>query len=347
VVGAERPPLSPAVCAAPAPSPAAEAPPPCLIVNPRSFRASRGLAARAVALASARGAQVVVVEGPAALDAALASVLERAPARLLVLAGDGTVRAIVERLARLPPGASRPDLLLLPGGRTNLTAADLLQDAGTRSVLALLERALAPAARQRGDAAAAEERSPVRIEQAGAPTRHGFFLAGALLDQVIRHCHRRRDEAGGAHHRSPFGTPGELLGLGLRALAGRSGLACPALRIDAGARGRQGGPVRLLLVTTLLHRRGLLNPYAARGSGDLRVTSVAQGAPRFWRSLPRLLTGRYSDFMNADEGYLSGRCERLEITGLAGYTLDGEEFDADPARPLVITAGPRLRFLAP
>ena len=116
---------------------------------------------------------------------------------------------------------------------------------------------------------------------------------------------------------------------------------------DAGACGRQRGAVRLLLITTLLHRSGLLDPYAARGAGELRVTSVARSAPRFWRSLPRLVTGRYSAFMNVDEGYLSDRCERLEITGLAGYTLDGEEFDADAARPLVITAGPRPRFLTP
>ena len=335
-----------AACAAVAPAPAAEAAAPaCLIVNRHSFRASRGLAAQAQALAAARGAEVAVVDGPEALDAALASVLHRGHARLVVLAGDGTVRAIAERLSLLPAGAPRPDLLLLPGGRTNLTAVDLLPAKAQGSTLAWLERALATP--PRGDAAAVEQRATLRIEQAGAPPRHGFFLAGALLDAVIRHCHRRRAEAGGAQHRSPLGTPGELLGLGVRALAGRSGLACPPLDIDAGACGRQRGPVRLLLVTTLLHRGGLLDPYATRGTGSLRVTAVARGAPRFWRALPRLLTGRYSASMTADEGYLSGRCERLEITGLAGYTLDGEEFDADPSRPLVITAGPPLRFLTP
>lgn len=327
-------------------APSAESLPPCLIVNPRSYRASRGLAARAADLAAARGAEVAVVEGPAALDATLASLLERGHSRLIVLAGDGTIRGVVERLSRLPAGAARPDLLLLPGGRTNLTAVDLLPNRGRGSVLALLERALGPAGPRR-DAAASEQRSPLCIEQAGAPTRHGFFLAGAVVDQIIRHCHRRHEAAGGSHHRTLLGTPGDLLGLGLRALAGRSGLACPELEIEAGACGQQRGPVRLLLVTTLLHRSGLLNPYAARGSGELRVTSVTRSAPRFWRSLPRLVTGRYSALMNADEGYLSGRCERLEITGLAGYTLDGEEYDADPGRPLVITAGPRLRFLTP
>jgi hypothetical protein len=34
----------------------------------------------------------------------------------------------------------------------------------------------------------------------------------------------------------------------------------------------------------------------------------------------------------------------VRVTGLAGYVLDGERFDTDPARPVVIGPGPRLRF---
>jgi hypothetical protein len=50
--------------------------------------------------------------------------------------------------------------------------------------------------------------------------------------------------------------------------------------------------------------------------------------------------------MIADNGYLSGNCERVQIVGLSGYVLDGERFDTDPARPVVITPGPRLRFFS-
>jgi hypothetical protein len=103
----------------------------------------------------------------------------------------------------------------------------------------------------------------------------------------------------------------------------------------------------LLLATTLLHRTGLLNPYAARGDGEVRVTSVSRDAHSFWRLLPRLLTGRYLKSMSADNGYLSGRCDSVRVDGLAGYSLDGEAFDTDPSRPVVISAGPRLRFIRP
>jgi hypothetical protein len=258
----------------------------------------------------------------------------------MVLAGDGTVCAIVDQLSSLAPGAWIPDLLVLPGGRTNLTAADL---GSGGQALAMLKRALSRSREQCWDAAV-EERCALRIEQAPAPPRHGFFLAGALIDGVIRQCHRHRADH---NHHGELSTVAYVLQLGLRALFGRSGLACPPLHVDAGECGTQQGAARLLLATTLLHRTGLFDPYAPRGQGDVRVTSVTAGAPRFWRSLPRLLTGRFSKSMTAEAGFLSGRCKRLQISGLSGYMLDGETFDVDPTRPVIITAGPRLRFLRP
>jgi hypothetical protein len=313
---------------------------PCLIVNPRSFSASRGLAAQATALAHSHGAEVVTVDSPDATRAAIATILARRQSQVMLLAGDGTVCAVVDQLSNLPAGAWTPDLLVLPGGRTNLTAADLVP--GGRA-LPTLKRALLRAREQRWDAAV-EERCALRIEHAGAPTRHGFFFSAALIDSVIRQCHQHRAEL---NLHGDLSTFGYLLRLAVRTMRGRSGMSCPNLQVDAGACGTQSGPVRLLLATTLLHRTGLFDPYAPRGQGDVRVTSVSEAAPRFWRTLPRLLTGRYTPAMNADHGFLSGRCEHVQIGGLTSYMLDGEAFDADPTQPVTLSAGPPLRFIRP
>jgi len=314
--------------------------PPCLIVNPRSFSASRGLAIQATALAKSHGAEVISVDGPDATRAAIAAILARRQRQVMLLAGDGTVCAIVDQLSSLPAGAWTPDLLVLPGGRTNLTAADLMP--GGRA-LPTLKRALLLANEQRWDAAV-EERCALRIAHSGAPMRHGFFFSAALIDSVIRQCHLHRAEL---KSHGDLSTMGYLLRLGARALLGRSGMRCPRLHVDAGACGTQDGPVRLLLATTLLHRTGLFDPYAPRGQGDVRVTSVSEDAPRFWRTLPRLLTGRYTPAMSADNGYLSGRCDQVTLSGLTSYMLDGEAFDADPNQPVIIGTGPRLRFIRP
>jgi diacylglycerol kinase family enzyme len=315
--------------------------PACLIVNPLSFSASRGLAEQATALARSHHAEVVVVNGPAALTTAIESILTRRQQHVMVLAGDGTVCAIVNQLAHLPPGSWIPDLLVLPGGRSNLTAADMVPGG---QALATMQLALERAREQRWDLAV-EERCPLRIEQSPAPPQHGFFMAAAVIDSAIRQCHQNRLD--NSTLRAGVSTVGYVLGLGVRAVFGRSGITCPTLRIDAGACGTQQGLVRLLLATTLLHRTGLLNPYAARGDGEVRVTAVSRDARSFWRLLPRLLTGRYLNSMSADRGYLSGRCDSVRVDGLAGYSLDGEAFDTDPSRPVVITAGPRLRFIRP
>ena len=313
---------------------------PCLIVNPRSFSASRGLAAKATALARSQGAEVVTVDSPDATRAAVATILARRQRQVMLLAGDGTVCAIVDQLSNLPAGAWTPDLLVLPGGRTNLTAADMVPGGGA---LPTLKRALRLAREQRWDAAV-EARCALRVEHHAAPPRHGFFFAAALVDTVIRQCHQHRAEL---NLHGDLSTFGYLLRLGARSLFGRSGMSCPQLKVDAGACGMQSGPVRLLLATTLLHRTGLFDPYAPRGQGDVRVTSVSEDAPRFWRTLPRLLTGRYTPAMNADNGYLSGRCERVQVSGLSSYMLDGEAFDTDPTQPVTLSAGPSLRFIRP
>ncbi|MDB5998322.1 MAG: diacylglycerol kinase, catalytic region [Rhizobacter sp.] len=313
-----------------------------MIVNPLSYSAARGLASKAAGVARAHGAEVVVVNSLATLNAAVESILLRRQRQVIVLAGDGTVQAIVDQLASQAAGSWMPDLLVLPGGRSNLTSIDLVP--GGRA-LATLELALKRASEQRWDEAVVE-RATLRNEQSPAAPRHGFFVAAALVDSVIRWCHQQRADEGGAVHAGALSTVWCLLKLSALALVGRTGLSCPPLRIDTDACGRMSEPTRVLLATTLLHRTGLFNPYAPRGKGALRLTAVALRAPRFWRSLPRLLTQKFSKSMDLDNGYLSGACERIQITGLHGYSLDGEEFDADPLRPVTITLGPRMRFLS-
>ncbi|MCC2657154.1 MAG: diacylglycerol kinase, catalytic region [Panacagrimonas sp.] len=313
----------------------------CLIVNPRSFRASRGgLAERAIELARRHDVDVIEAQNPAALSAALDRRLVAGPRRdLVVLAGDGTVQALIDLLVRLPGDLPMPRLLVLGGGRTNLTAADL---DGTGDLLAKLEAAFTA---RRGPM---QMRRVLVVEQPPAPARHGFFLAGGLVDETIRACHAWRAR-GSALRRGHLGTMFYLLMLGIGALLGRPQVRSPRLRVTAEGRGTLEGPMRLLVATTLEHRGGSFDPYAQRATpaGGPRFTAVIKGARRFWRSLGNLLRGRFGAHMTPEGGYLSGGSERIEVWGLNGYTLDGEEFDCDPSRPVLIRGGARFEFLQP
>ena len=325
-----------AASAAPARSPAA-ARVPCLLLNPGSFEnARKALVERAERLARAHGAEVIRTgrEGgvPAAIDRVTGV---RAPA-VLVLAGDGTVQALVDRLATLSPDDA-PQLLVLGGGRSNVTAADL---GGRGRALAKLEQVLR---RWRAGAApATETRDLVRVAQEGAPARHGFLLTAGWIDYAIRSCHRYRAR-GGRLRQTDAATLWHLARLALR----RKRPALDALRIEANGHEPLPAPAHLLAVTSLQRRQGPFDPFAPRGEGALRFSAVSARGLRFWLQLPAFATGRFGARMQPGDGYLSGRTDALRVLGLSSYTLDGEEFDADPARPVTIRKGPRLTFLVP
>lgn len=316
---------------------------PCLLVNPRSFRASRGsLAARAAQLARGAGLQVYEVFDPPSLAAMLDRLRQRGQQQIWLLAGDGTIHAIAEYLAARPADPWSPLLLPLAGGRANVVP----RECGGYPALPALRRALA--AHARGQSLVEGSLVTTSVSQAGAPTRHGFLLAGGVVHDAVQLCSVHRAAGTGWLHRSWFADPFVLLKIAVQSWFGRSPLPPYtelAIRMDGAAPFR--ARMRLLLASTLALRAALYNPFAERGQGPLRLTAATATAARFWRNFPAMLQGRFDHRMDQQHGYLSGRCSRAEVVGIARYALDGESFAADPALPLRIEPGIALRVLFP
>ena len=316
---------------------------PCLLINPLSFTTSRGrLAEHATNLARAHGIEVIRAADAAEISAATDRLVAGRQAIVIVLAGDGTVQAIAERLAALPAGVARPQLMVLGGGRSNLVAAEL---GGRGAVLAKLETALRRC--REGAALQVEVLHLLRTEQPPAPARHGFFLAAGIVDYAIRACHRDRRNGRGRLAQGGAGTAWSLLGVALPALLGGRKPLIDELNVDVPGQPALMQPARLLIATTLQKPYGYLDPFAHRGRGAVRFTAVAAHGMAFWGRLPWIATGRFTTGMDAAHGYLSGRCDALRVQGLSSYALDGEKFHADPARPVMIRQGPALSFLTP
>lgn len=316
---------------------------PCLLINPASFRASRlGLGRRAAELAREAGIEVIQLADFHALRPALDQLRARGQAQLWVLAGDGTIQAIAGYLADLPPDDWNPALLPLAGGRANIVP----RECGTYPAMPALRRALA--AHREGRPIATATLRALRVEQEGSPVRLGFLLAGGVLHEGVRLCSEHRARGTGWLHRSWFADPYTLLKIAVQVWLGRSPLP-PYARLDVLVTpgGGLAAPMRMVVATTLELGAALYNPFALRGAGAVRVTAVAAAARRFWRHLPALMGGRFSEAMNPDAGYLSGRCETARIIGATGYALDGECFVADPALPLRLSAGIALKVLKP
>ncbi|MBY6205566.1 diacylglycerol kinase family protein [Halomonas denitrificans] len=310
------------------------------LINPLSFRMSlRDRAERTEARIAEAGGRAYRVTDLPAIEAALADAIEGGVDTLVLAGGDGTLQGAVSYLARHLPAEQLPELLVLSAGRTNYVAADL----GTRAhFLATLDRLL-----DDGREAARLERRTLVVRHPSIDTQHGFFLAGAMLDQVIRNVHRWRNARPGwrrNHHlASAFGVLRQLPAL----LTGREPFTARHLRLDAEALGTLDAPMRFLLMTTLGLDDSHARPYAERGDGDLRVTAISAAAQRWRRRMATIVRGRFSDDMSPATGYLSGHCRRLTIEGIDSIVLDGQEFDLDPAYPLRVEPGPSLGFLRP
>jgi len=235
-----------------------------------------------------------------------------------------------------------PALLLLAGGRANVVP----RECGGYPAMSALRRALA--ALRAGRPLNEERLMTLRVSQAGMPARHGFLCAGALVCEAVRLAAAHRAAGDGWWHRSWFADPYVLLRWALRTLVFRRPLAPDPVGVAmlAGAGEIQGG-MRLLIVSTLQMRNALYNPFAARGAGPVRFTAITSAVPSLWRALPALLSGHFGSQMDPAHGVLSGRGERAEVHGLASYALDGEVIAADPALPMVFTAGRALRVLRP
>lgn len=315
--------------------------PACLLINPRSFLAARkSLWRQAAEIAKLHGTPVRVESDPEGFFSAMDEFSVLRPTRVIILGGDGTLQGLLSACHHRGALEGLPPLMKLGGGRTNLIAANVKGTGG--DVTGKLERTLAAPAQ----AAALKPVHTFVVSDDENPPEVGLFLAGAMIDDVIRGLHSYRD---GQQGRWRDGTPATLLWLARRAgfaLSGIRPFARPELEIEAERLGALSGPMRLMLLSTLDRIGPGIEPYADHGEGALRVLAARTGAHRFWLRLPALARGRYSRDMNPRTGYLSGRCDEARLEGLHHYCIDGQEFESRSGT-VTIRSGPRVWFEEP
>jgi hypothetical protein len=316
---------------------------PRVIINPLSFRASRrGLAQRVAEAARSHGLEVLHASRPSEFRATLDRLRALQAEQIWMLAGDGTIHATADYLAQPFNAGWSPALLLLGGGRANVVPRDVGGYPPWKRFNAALDKL------REGRAFTEERLLTLRVEQEGAAARHCFVLAGAVIHAGIRLCQEHRARGDSWLHRSWLADPYVLLKIAAQVGMGRSPLPAYAdLQVRANGVELFRAPMRVVMATTLQMRESLYNPYAPRGEGAVRITAVAANATHFWRNLPGMLKGRFDDAMTVQQGYLSGRFPSVDITGMAGYALDGEPVAADPALPVRLSGGIALRVLRP
>lgn len=272
---------------------------------------------------------------------ALRTIARVKPKVLVINGGDGTVQAALTELHHGGYFDRPPPLAVLPNGKTNLIALDLGADGdpltALERVVELAKADLAP------HIVARELISLSRDGEDGAPVL-GMFLGGAGLAESILYCR---------HKIYPLGLPNGLshvltaLAVILSLVLGIRAAFLPArpkpIRVSLIRQGQFSGRFSLLIVTTL--EKMLLGSRAQAGNpGQLKLMAVEQSLIAVFRAVAASVLGKLGKERLA--GVYVERGDMIRIEGeRSRVILDGELFEADKDRPIVLKPTAPVSFL--
>lgn len=276
---------------------------------------------------------------------ALRTIARVKPSVLVINGGDGTVQAALTELHHGDAfGLARPPVAVLPNGKTNLIALDL---GAVGDPLTALARVLDMAKTDLAPHIVARELIALSDGSAERAVL-GMFLGGAGLADTMLFCRHKIYPLGlpntVSHVLTAFAVVASLLfGVRARFLPPR---ASP-VRVQVLRRGVLTGRYALLLVTTL--EKMLLTVSLRDGeAGPLKLLAVEQRALPLLRTLYASIAGKLGRTPMTGVHVESGDEIRIEGRN-SSVILDGELFEAEMGRPIILTPTapvPFLRFAA-
>lgn len=313
-----------------------------LLSNPNSRR-NRGKAQRIAAIVANHPAiDHRITASPADIGPALAAFAADGTSVLAINGGDGTTARVFTELLEARPFPHPPNIVLLPGGTTNMNAGDV----GMRgNLLKAIQRVAAWA----GDPARpADELARPILRVRGAAdglTACGMFFGTGTIISGIEYCKANihtlgiRDELG----------PGLVMLRTMWGIARREPyFATPTdTRIEIDERpDPRSRPVVQLIVSSLERLFLGLHPFWGQEAAPLHCTWIEKPTRKVLRAFPSLVRGRPNRHVTPQNGYFSHNADtiRLWMDGL--FTLDGEMHRASTDHgPITISSAGTLNFL--
>ena len=313
-----------------------------VLTNPRGgFNQRRSNLARVRAAVAPFDVPHIEASTPTEIHRAAVDATRDGTELLIVNGGDGTVQMVLTALFAANPPVPQPLLAVVPGGTSNTIPGDVgWQKQPPRAIAAALQAA----ARGRLDGHVVH-RAVMQIETSlwEQPLCALQFSAGAVYN-AIRFA-KDRVESRGAH--GATGPAVTLAWFVLSIVSGRAGEIFPPMRMTGTMDSTPvaSGPQLGLVASTLDHLFLGIRPFWGDRRGPLRYSAIAYRPRRFLLALIPALRGRRGRWLTPENGYESRDGERLELTIDAGFTLDGELFEAGPETRVRITAPHTAAFL--
>ncbi len=312
-----------------------------LISNVCSERNKRGMEAvdRTVAgLAGVRHEKICAVDGLVDILASFAADDVRV---IAINSGDGTIHAVLTVLLEQRPFAEIPPVCVLMGGMANMTGADVAPRGKAPAVLRRLKALVETEAIDRH----LIRRNVLRLENiVDEPPQRAMFFGAAGIVEAIRLCKSEMHSRGLSATWANWATLLKMLGRW--AVSGEGGRHDLGAELDVALDDAPAAPGRrLLLLATTLDRLILgSRPFWNTGGGPVRYTEIAYPVHRLLLNAPNVLYGR-SDRSVRGDSFRSRGVHRVSLAMDGPFTLDGQFFTAERARPLVITAEDRVAFV--
>ncbi len=314
------------------------------IINPASQRNKGGLRPLKEALSGWPDLSQVFLDDMADLGPVLDDFARRETGLLLLCGGDGTVQATLTELYARRCDSYRPRLAVLARGMTNMIANDVGMSGSPRLAVGKLREHL----RERDTAATGIERQLLRMENAaGFPPQVGTFFGAAGIYRAIQLCRRSIYPMRIEGQAAAAITLGNIL-LKWLFTRGRKGNLFRGEDCDLAIDGEDLGTESYCVVMATTLDRLILNarPFWNQREGALRFTTVAYPPRRLSRSWIKVLYGSNDRNLPSDI-YASRSADSVSLTLTSPFTLDGQLFEPDPGKPLILTARDRAVFVRP
>ena len=316
---------------------------PCigLVSNPNSRRNRSQLSAVSELVASRSNIHHRITGKPDDISPALEEFASLGVDVLAINGGDGTVARVLSELFNHSQFTLMPQLMLLPGGTTNMNVADV----GIPGKLKHAVQKMTGWADGKAPQPQIRRRTILRVEHAARPLPDwGMFFGTGIITRGIDYCH---------NHVHTLGLTDEI-GPGLVVLRTLWGtlrkdprFTTPvSARITVGASSSHDHEVVLLLVTSLQRLFLGMRPWWGSEDGNLHCSWIQQPHRRLLRVFPSLLRGKPHRFVTEGNGYFSHNADSIQLWMDGSYTVDGEIYPADSNKgPVTISSSPALEFL--
>jgi len=281
------------------------------------------------------------LNGIETVDEALELFARANPSMLIINGGDGTIGAVLASILYKKPFSIVPPIAFLPGGKTNMTAADL----GSKGKPIKVLKRLLKMAREGRICESMQSRNLIEMDIGdGELPRVGTFFGTAGVVKGIFWCRENAYSMGlpntVAHIVSTFKLLTAALGIG----KSKDLLVSDPMSINVPGHGRMAGQYSAVLTTTLDRLLLGVRPYSSEGSGGLRFAAVEAGGKNFIRAVKGLFTGAFGD--KTIVGTHVRKSDEVRVEGTDPVTLDGEIYHPIAGKPVILRGDKALSFVA-